>query len=508
LKNPVIPGFYPDPSVCAVGSDFYSVHSSFGYFPGVPIFHSTDLMHWDQIGHALTRGSQLPLAGAGVSSDGIYAPTIRHHEGLFFMITTNVRNGGNFIVTAEDPAGPWSEPIWVQHPAEGGIDPSLFFDRDGSVYFTGTGSDRVQQFRIDPLTGKALEDAYAVWPGTGGQYPEAPHLFRIGDTYYLTMAEGGTEYGHMQTIARSATPRGPWDPCPHNPILTHRSRKSEFQALGHSDFIQSQDGRWWLIFHAIRPIGYPSYHVCGRETCLAPVEWVDGWPVVNGGQLITAEMPDTGLPVSGSVHPGETVGTEFGPRLFHFESSSLSMEWNHLRNPIAEHYILSERAGWLGLTPTPDDLSSRGQPTFIGLRQRQHSCTSSAAFDFSGLAGGDEAGMTVFQNEEHHYEIAAIRSEGRLELIVRRRIGDLEIVVSRTPAPSESVTLSIRATPETYSFEYCVEGGTPIELASAKARYLGTETAGAFTGCYFGLYAVSTEVRTRPAVWIDWMSLG
>ncbi len=498
LKNPVIPGFYPDPSVCVVGEDFYSVHSSFGYFPGIPIFHSRDLTTWNQIGHVLTRESQLALTGASISGDGIFAPTIRHHDGTFYVITTNVRHGGNFIVHTDDPAGPWSDPVWIDSPSESGIDPSLFFDQDGSVYFTGTGNDRVQQFRIDVASGRALEPAISVWGGTGGQYPEAPHLFRIGNTYYLTMAEGGTEYMHMQTIARSATPYGPWESCPHNPILTHRSRKSPFHAVGHSDFVRSHDGRWWLVFHAIRPTSYPMFHVCGRETCVAPVEWIDGWPVVNGGELITSEMPGTGLP--STIAFQEATSDEF-------DSGVLAIYWNHLRNPVVDNYRLSDRPGWLGLVPGADDLSGRGCPTFVGRRQRQQACTAMARFDFSDLRQGDEAGLTVFQNEDHHYEIAGVRSVEGLELIVRRRIGDLESVVARSLRFGESITLSIQATPEMYVLGFVDEGEQFVEIGRGRARYLGTETAGYFTGCYFGMYAVSSEHRARPCAWIDWMSL-
>jgi alpha-N-arabinofuranosidase len=481
-----------------VGEDFYSVHSSFGYFPGVPIFHSRDLMHWKQIGHVLTRESQLSLVGAAVSGEGIFAPTIRHHEGTFYVITTNVRHGGNFMVTSTDPAGPWSDPIWIQCPLEGGIDPSLLFDDDGTVYFTGTGDNRVQQFKVDVATGMALDDAKAVWPGTGGQYPEAPHLFKIGETYYLTMAEGGTEYMHMQTIARSTTPFGPWEACPHNPILTHRSRNSRLHAVGHSDFVQSFDGRWWLVFHAIRPVDYPPFHVCGRETCVAPVEWIDGWPVVNGGELTTEEMPDTGLP---------SVGTFPEATRDDFDSEGLAFYWNHLRNPVIDNYQLTERPGWLGIVPSMDGLSSFGRPTFVGRRQRSHSCVAKARFDFHDLRDGDEAGLTVFQTESHHYEIAATRSENALNLIVRRQIGSLSVIVSNVPAPAEEITLVLKATPLEYIFGYSLSENEFVELSRGESRYLGTETAGKFTGCYFGLYAVGSETRSQPGAWIDWMSL-
>ena len=204
FRNPIIPGFYPDPSVCRVGEDYYLVTSTFEFFPGVPVFHSRDLVHWEQIGHALTRTSQLPLREAPPSG-GIYAPTIRYHEGVFYMVTTNVSYGGNFYVTATDPAGPWSDPIYVD---QAGIDPSLLFDDDGKVYFLSNGNGCMSICEIDIATGKKLAPTRPSWKGTGGRYPEAPHLYKINGLYYLMIAEVGTEYGHMETIARSASPYG------------------------------------------------------------------------------------------------------------------------------------------------------------------------------------------------------------------------------------------------------------------------------------------------------------
>ena len=217
--NPVIPGYYPDPSVCRVGEDFYLVNSSFQYFPGVPIFHSRDLIHWEQIGNVLDRESQLPLKGAS-SWTGIYAPTIRYHEGTFYMITTNVGSGGNFFVTATDPRGPWSEPIWLK---QGGIDPSLYFE-DGRCYMVSNPNDGIWLCEIDPKTGEQLNESQMLWQGDGGRYPEAPHIYHKDGYYYLLIAEGGTEFGHKLTIARSRNIYGPYESNPDNPILYHQRR--------------------------------------------------------------------------------------------------------------------------------------------------------------------------------------------------------------------------------------------------------------------------------------------
>ncbi|UUZ93492.1 glycoside hydrolase family 43 protein [Paenibacillus sp. P25] len=283
FNNPVIPGFYPDPSICRVEDDYYLVTSSFEYFPGVPIFHSKDLVNWRQIGHCLTTERQPPLTGAW-SSGGIFAPTIRYHDGWFYMVTTNLNGVGNFYVRDQDPACPWSDPYPV---AQDGIDPSLLFDDDGRVYFqssrSGDQGDGIYQCEIEIATGRQLTDSRLIWKGTGGAYPEAPHLYKINGLYYLMIAEGGTEFGHMATIARSKEPYGPFEPYPYNPILSHRSLRSAIHATGHADLVQTRDGGWWAVCLGIRPPSYPMRHHLGRETFLAPVTWTDdGWPIIGG----------------------------------------------------------------------------------------------------------------------------------------------------------------------------------------------------------------------------------
>lgn len=280
--NPVIPGFHPDPSVCRVGDKFYLVNSSFQYFPGVPVFESSDMQHWTQIGNVLDRPSQLQLKGA-TSWQGIYAPTIRYNDGIYYMITTNVGNGGNFMVTASDPRGPWSEPMWLEQQ---GIDPSLYFEND-VCYMVSNPDNTIMLCEIDPRTGGQLTESKPIWRGTGGRYPEGPHIYKKDGYYYLLISEGGTEIAHKLTIARSKNIYGPYEGCPDNPIFTHccmAAQTSQIQGTGHGDFVQGADGRWWLSFLAFRFIG-GSYHHLGRETFVLPVEWPEGgWPVVNGGR--------------------------------------------------------------------------------------------------------------------------------------------------------------------------------------------------------------------------------
>lgn len=247
-RNPVIPGYHPDPSVCRVGDTFYLVNSSFQYFPGVPIFQSKDMVHWQQIGNVLDRESQIPLKGAS-SWLGIYAPTIRYHEGTYYMITTNVGNGGNFIVTATDPRGPWSEPVWLKQQ---GIDPSLYFE-NGKCYMVSNPGDAIWLCEINPKTGEQLSASKKLWQGDGGRYPECPHIYKKDGYYYLLISEGGTELAHHLTIARSRNIDGPYESNPKNPILTNCSRLGQslqIQGTGHGDLVQAPDGSWWMVFLA------------------------------------------------------------------------------------------------------------------------------------------------------------------------------------------------------------------------------------------------------------------
>ncbi len=305
IKNPLLRGFYPDPSICRAGEDYYLVNSSFAYYPGIPVFHSRDLKNWKQIGNVLESKSQLPLENAGIS-EGIYAPTIRFHKGIFYVITTNIKNGGNFYVTAKNPAGPWSEPVYLDG-AEG-IDPSLFFDRDGSCYYIGTkerregaayfGDNEIWLQRLDLEKGKLVGESVAIWHGSMKHaiWPEGPHLYDKDGMYYLMIAEGGTEFYHSITIARSASLFGPYEGCPGNPVFTHRhlGRQAEIQNAGHGDLIQTIDGSWYMVLLASRM----EKGVCnlGRETFLAKVSWENGWPVVNPGMGRLSETVECELP--------------------------------------------------------------------------------------------------------------------------------------------------------------------------------------------------------------------
>ncbi len=505
-RNPVIPGFHPDPSVVRVGDDFYLVTSSFEFFPGVPVFTSRDLVHWRQLGHALTRGSQLPLAKARASG-GIYAPTIRHHEGTFYMITTNVDGGGNFFVSAKDPAGPWSEPVWLRDV--GGIDPSLFFDDDGAVYLTGQGNGSpgqprgIYQTTLDVKSGKLLQPLRLVWDRTGTRYPEAPHLYKIRGRYYLMIAEGGTEYGHMVTIARSDSPWGPFEPCPRNPILTNRQTENDVpvQGTGHGDLVEAPDGSWWMVFLAFRPVS-GNWHHLGRETYLAPVTWdADGWPVVNGGKPVGLEVEAAGLPEHPLPAPSVRAGFD----------KPLGPEWNYLRQRNRDAYTLDARPGWLTLRGEATALGAAASPTWVGRRQQHLDTRVATLLDFAPTRDGDEAGISVYMNPDHRYEVGVGRANGHRRVFLRQRLGPyVEAVTASAPLEGdEPVVLQVEATPEEYAFSYgAAMSGKPqvatILLGRAAVRYLSSEVAGGFTGVYFGLYATGNGRPASGPAHFDW----
>lgn len=493
FKNPVVPGFHPDPSVCRVGEDYYLVTSSFEYFPGVPLFHSRDLVHWQQIGYCLTRRSQLPL-GKHPSSKGIYAPTIRYQDGTFYMITTNSYGGGHFLVHTRDPRGEWSDPIWID---AAGIDPSLFFDDDGKVYFSHTGrGGGISQCEIDVATGRLLGDPYRViWRGTGGPWPEGPHLYKINGTYYLMIAEGGTSYGHMETIARSDSPWGPFEPCPRNPILTHRDSDDPIQCTGHADLVQAHDGGWWLICLATRTCNR-HYHHLGRETYLAPVRWdADGWPIVGEGGRIASEMDAPFLPA----HP-----VEEEPTRDDFDESTLRTCWNFVRNPRDEDWSLADRPGWLRLTGSAVTLKDQASPAWIGRRQRHFDCRIRALVDFAPQHDHEEAGLTIRMNDQYHYDFAIVRREGGRRILLRREIRWTPMTTMSGPIPDGPVTLEIRADRNEYAFYYAVNGQAPTMLGRAETRYVSTEVAGGYTGVYVAMYATGNGRKSTAPAFFDW----
>lgn len=476
MSTPIIPGFHPDPSVCRVGEDYYLVCSSFEYFPGIPVFHSRDLLTWTLIGNALDRPEQLRLAEAAPSG-GLYAPTLRHHGGKFWLIVTNVSGGGNLLFRTEDPAGPWSDPIPL--PGVHGIDPDLVWDEDGNCWCTCAG---VTQVRIDPTTGRTLGEQTRIWSGSpGAKAPEAPHLYKIGERWYLLIAEGGTERGHAVSIARGDSVNGPFTPNPDNPVLTRRGTDDPVQNTGHGDLVQAVDGTWWLVFLGVRPGGgTPGWHVLGRETFLAPVTWVDGWPVV-------------GEPVAGPTGPWAE------PVLDHFDGPRLHPRWISLRERTPQRCTTTARPGWLTLRAIPETTPETApEGEFVGIRQQHRSCRTRVVVDATEGSGG----LVVRLDDRHHYGIEV--SQGRAT--ARAHVGTLRSELGSAEVDPGEAVLEIEITetrrladartgPDTVALRVVHPDGAVTELAALDGRYLSTEVAGGFTGRVVGLRATGGAVH-------------
>ncbi len=482
--NPVLKGFYPDPSVCRANGKYYMVNSSFQYFPGVPLFESDDLINWKQIGHVLTRKTQVMLEKIN-SSGGVFAPTIRYNNGRFYMVTTNDTTHENFYVYTDNIYGEWSEPVTV---AQDGIDPSLYFE-DGRTYFMSNGSDDegkggVVQCEINVETGEKLSPSKCIWQGSGGRYLESPHLYKIGEYYYLTAAEGGTEYGHMITYARSKSVWGPFENYPKNPVLTNRN-KAPFiiQGIGHGDLVEDYNGNWHILCLGFRQIHmWMPYHNLGREVFLIPVQFDENGWFTAGTDGTCAESYE----MAGDFAQTEKTNYTFG-------NTAWNIDWCFIRHPNMDNYSLSdEKAVLHGTEITLDKTDS---PTFVGIRQRDF------CFDLSVDVSADmgEAGVTVYMCEDEHYEVAVRKTDSGFEGILRLNIGGIKHIQAAVPIPEGKATLKISADNLFYRFSV---GDTFLGMGQSK--YLTSEVSGGFTGVVIGLYAVGGNTAEFERFSIDY----
>lgn len=500
--NPILPGFYPDPSIVKAEEFFYLICSSFEYFPGVPIFRSRDLIHWEQIGNVLDRVSQLNLTDQK-SSDGIFAPALRYHEGKFYMITTDVRGIGNFYVTATNPAGPWSDPIRIPY---GGIDPSLFFDEDGKVYVTAQqGADynsHAIQYEINIETGEALTEPQVVWYGDGGPWTEGPHLYKINGMYYMMSASGGTAKEHREIIGRSNNPYGPFERYPE-PILTHRNLDHPIQYLGHADLVEDHQGDWWAVFLGVR-LTEDGYSVLGRETFLAPVIWNDGWPHIDNNEgtvrldMIVDRTP-LSVPSTAEGHTAVQAREDF--------NEELGPHWMFVRNPSAGKSSLTEKPGSLTMYGQDSTLSDVGQITFVGRRQQHVQASFRTSVSFAPVADGEEAGLCIRRDEDAHYELGIRQSEGRKVIFARLTVRGESEIVHESDTEAEELILQIKSTETEYQLSCSEDGVNWMSLGSGSARAISPEDfvhKMCFTGAVVGLYATGNGQASRTPAHFDW----
>lgn len=516
-RNPVLAGFYPDPSIVQVGADYYLVNSSFCYFPGLPLFHSRDLVNWAQIGNVIDRPSQLDFTGLGLSR-GIFAPSISYHDGTFYLVTTCVDCGGNFVVTAKNPAGPWSDPVWL--PEVGGIDPSLFFDNDGEAWIinneepvggsTYDGHRALWVHQFNPLTLSTFGPRTMIVNGGSNLaekpiWIEGPHIFRHNGRLYLIAAEGGTSVQHSQVVFKADKVTGPWQPYAGNPILTQRhldpNRPYPVTSTGHADFVQTPGGQWWATFLATRPYEGNLYNT-GRETFLMKVRWIDGWPVMTSGdELVPYVAPRPDLPVQTApaipMTGNFTLREEFdGP---------LPDYWVTMRMPKEDWYDLKSEPGAITLKARPASIGGFVQPSFLGRRQQHTYATVTAAMRYVLRNDGDRAGLVALQNDQYYYFFGLQNIDGNILLVLDKRAGPGEPVDGRTikskplPAvPPSSIELRIEARAAEYSFRYRLPaGGWQLLAGNVDGTLLSTEVAQGFVGATIGMYAYSPAYPKR-----------
>lgn len=495
IQNPIIRGFYPDPSICKAEGKYYIACSSFQYFPGVPVFESEDLVNWKQIGHCLTRNNQVELHQVP-SSGGVFAPTLRYHDGIFYMVTNNNTYNKNFYIFTKDICGEWSDPIFVDQE---GIDPSLLFD-NGKVYFTsnGTGPDGnpcILQCEIDVETGEKLTESIPVWGGNGGRYLESPHLYHIGGWYYLMAAEGGTEYGHMITYARSREPFGPFESFAGNPVLTNRNlggNQSIIQGIGHGDLIEDGKGNYFIVCLGFRQIGeWQPYHHLGREVYLAPVYWQeDGW-FTAGEKGIVTEWLDADI-VADSQKEGLY-------DIFPEDMNPENPRWCYLRDYHRENYRFE--SGVLKLKGTEITLDEADTPTFMGIRQSEFD--TQLKVTIGGNAG--EAGITFYMDEDQHYDLAVIRTGGVSKAVLRVTVGDVHEILKEIELPEDSGEIRLEADSDSLKYYfYLRDGKERVFLGNARTKYLSSEVAGGFTGVVMGLYAVDEQGNQAEFKDLNW----
>lgn len=509
LVNPILKGFYPDPSIVQVEADYYLINSTFSYFPGIPVFHSKDLKNWKQIGNVIDRTSQLDFMGERMTR-GLFAPAISYNNGNYYVVCTDIDHDGNFVVTAKNPAGPWSNPVKI--PQVRGIDPSIYFDDNGRAYILYnsdapdnkplySGHRTIRMYEFDPVSLKVIgEEKQLVNGGVDiSKKPvwiEGPHIMKRFGWYYLYAAEGGTSVNHSEVVFRSKEVWGPYIPYEKNPILTQRGlpedRKNPITSTGHAQFVDGPDGKTYAIFLAVRPYEGDFYNT-GRETFIAPVEWKNEWPVINPNNVEVQysypasikEVKQKGtLPQSGN----------FSYKL-HF-NKQLDPSLVFMRKPDSTAFSLSKKAG-LTLKLKSETIMDMESPSFVGKRQQHLYNTVETKIDFAPVVYSEKAGLTIFQSESNFYFMAKSINNGKdvIQLFKGNpRERNMELI---TEAPldtkSSKLHLKINAEGDTYDFYYSADGKNWSLLKDkVDAKFVSTKTAGGFVGCIYGMYATSS----------------
>ncbi|SNR55498.1 alpha-N-arabinofuranosidase [Lutibacter agarilyticus] len=513
FKNPILSGFYPDPSICRVGDTYYMVNSSFEWFPGLPIHKSKDLVNWQKIGHGLHRPDQIVYKDGLKNSNGIFAPSIRYYEGTFYIITTMVGQRGNFIITAKNPSGPWSDPMWIKDAP--GIDPSLFWDEDGRCYYTGAGiidktqgewpgKNGVWMQEIDPdkgiLIGKKKQLTYG--HASNARWAEGPHLFKINGEYVLLIGEGGTSEFHAVTIFNSKNIWGPYIPNHANPIMTHRHLGYTYPIIqtGHADLVQTQNGDWWSVLLAKRPVD--GYSILSRETFLAKVEMTKQesgvTPIFNPEKgLLQTEQERPNLPWTPI--PELKVMDEF-------DSETIDLEWNCLRTYQTPWF--KQVNGNMEINIGPQTISEWKNPSYLAKRVKSHNFEATTKMTFSSKKENEKAGLVLYRKSSIHYQLLREKNNVVLIKTIAKEVNTekgVHEIIAKKPYKEMEVLLKIVGEGINVKFFFGTNKDNLQQIGETQdLSNFGDEIAWGFNGTYIGMYATSLGEKSKKKALFDW----
>lgn len=507
VKNPVLTGFHPDPSMIRVGDDYYIATSTFEWFPGVEIHHSKDLAHWELLTRPLVRTSQLNMAGER-SSAGIWAPDLSWHDGKFYLIYTDVKNCHgtfydvrNYLVTAEDICGEWSEPIYLNGS---GFDPSMFHDDDGRSWLVNMQFDyRPWNIRFGGIVlqeyskeeQKLVGEPVNIFVGTTRRVTEAPHIYKKDGYYYLFCAEGGTKYDHCETVLRSAKLTGPYELSPYSPLITSKPYpQNPLQKAGHASLAEGRDGKWYLAHLCGRPVGAERCCILGRETALQEVVWEQGWPRLAGGVNApkeTFDVPD--LPELSNCLHGTNAEESWRDD---FEGDTWNLRFQSLRMPLGERATLTERPGWLRLYGR-ESLESSYEQSFLAARQQHFCFQADTKLECSPVSYQQMAGLTYYYDNMSHYYLYVTRDEqqGRVITLIQKELDAFSMPIGVGVAIPEEGAVYLRLTVERQEaqFWYSLDGihyekiGAVLDATVLSDDYYRRITQSRYTGAFVGI---------------------